>query len=491
MPFRQFLLDMSFGFGVGDFIVVCTLAFKLGERCKASTIEFKDVSQEVTALLIVLRAIEKFWHLQDLPPVDRYELSTLSDGCKECLTNLEGYLDKYQSLGSKWKSAIDRMRWTFKNITPLPNRLLSNAVLLSAFNATLTQRILQDTSLKNAANSEQRRIVAEAQVLEKLNAIYQELQDGRRIVSCFTHVTVDDLNRNDQNAWHEVTKDLEDAGAHTHSITSSHMLIKDWIENVTGDPEGQDSHSESGSLSDDDHGISDSPVELHSLSGKAPKVNTDALEDKKRIRSLQHDIAKLMLKCQGFDGIVRMSSRSRAEDILQILQQPNPASALALMIKLYDDVDTENNPGNRELVDLPAKYMFHELDSLNAGYLVRTEVEKLCFEATQSADVGLSEEQLSDLVIDCDTPQDGKIESREFDRLCWNLLERAQLWKQIQFRKTVKFAKTFGVKRANSHRKWLVDEKPNQIALPHNWEVQESPAGTPRFVQVESGFLTL
>jgi len=102
-------------------------------------VEFRDISREVSSLQIVLKAVEKAWRARDLSPIERYEVAEISAGCKEVLTDLEKNLDKYQSLGSRWKNPIDRMRWASKDIAPLRNRLISNTVLLSTFNTTLAQ----------------------------------------------------------------------------------------------------------------------------------------------------------------------------------------------------------------------------------------------------------------------------------------------------------------------------------------------------------------
>ena len=87
----------------------------------------------------VLKAIEEAWGANDLAPYQRYELSNLVEGCREVLRDLERKLDKYQSLGSNWKSPLDRFRWAAEDIAPIRVKLMHNAVYLSTFNTTLAR----------------------------------------------------------------------------------------------------------------------------------------------------------------------------------------------------------------------------------------------------------------------------------------------------------------------------------------------------------------
>ena len=61
------------------------------------------------------------------------------DGCKEVLIDIGKSLDKCSSLGTSWKRPLDQMRWAATDIAPLRERLISNVVLLSSFNATISQ----------------------------------------------------------------------------------------------------------------------------------------------------------------------------------------------------------------------------------------------------------------------------------------------------------------------------------------------------------------
>src|ERR1700722_7813857 len=127
---------MSFGFSVGDFINVLALAWKVYKSCKDSCDDFKNISGEVAGLHIVLLETKDFVteHGETLSADRAAHLSTLGKGCNGVLTDLEVLLKRYQSLGSKTQRTWERLRWGTEDIAQLRERLISQTLLLTAFN---------------------------------------------------------------------------------------------------------------------------------------------------------------------------------------------------------------------------------------------------------------------------------------------------------------------------------------------------------------------
>jgi hypothetical protein len=50
---------MSFGYSVGDFIAVGTLAWNVYKLCKAAPVSFGNISMEVPSLHVVIKEAEK------------------------------------------------------------------------------------------------------------------------------------------------------------------------------------------------------------------------------------------------------------------------------------------------------------------------------------------------------------------------------------------------------------------------------------------------
>jgi hypothetical protein len=124
---------MSFGFGIGDFIVLGQLAWKVYKSCKDAPESFKNISQEVLSLHAVLREVEENLSAQTLPVTRQANLETIGDGCRNVLEDLQSLVDKYENLGTQSKRTWDRMKWGYEDIAELRSRLTSNTVLLIAF----------------------------------------------------------------------------------------------------------------------------------------------------------------------------------------------------------------------------------------------------------------------------------------------------------------------------------------------------------------------
>lgn len=124
---------MSFGFGVCDFVKLVELAWKIYKSCKDSPESFKNVSQEVLSLHVVLKEAEEILSGHPLSQSKEASLATITRGCEDVLQDLQSLVLKYDSLGSKTKRTWDRLRWHSDDIAELRARLTSNTVLLTAY----------------------------------------------------------------------------------------------------------------------------------------------------------------------------------------------------------------------------------------------------------------------------------------------------------------------------------------------------------------------
>lgn len=129
---------MSFGVGVGDVILVSSLAWKLYKACKDSSEEFQQVSMDLMSLHAVLRETEDYLQEHsDLPASRVNRLQILCNGCNPVLTELEALFNKYESLGTQQQRTWDRMRFGLKDLTDLRARLVCSTTMLNAFNIAL------------------------------------------------------------------------------------------------------------------------------------------------------------------------------------------------------------------------------------------------------------------------------------------------------------------------------------------------------------------
>ena len=130
---------MSFGFGVGDFLAVGQLSWKVYKKCKDSSGNYAELSNEVLALHGVVKEVEELVAEQDLTSGQNKSLSIHRQGCEDVLNDLESLLLKYESLGTKSQRTFDRMGFGMQDINSLRLRLISNVSLLEAFNNRYTK----------------------------------------------------------------------------------------------------------------------------------------------------------------------------------------------------------------------------------------------------------------------------------------------------------------------------------------------------------------
>jgi hypothetical protein len=131
---------MSVGFGVGDVVLVSGLAWKLYKACRDSGGEFQQLSAELTSLHVVMCEIKDYLaENSDLEASRRNRLEILCENSKGTLLELEGLLQRYESLGTQAQRTWDRVRFGTHNVTDLRARLTSHATLLSAFNTAMAK----------------------------------------------------------------------------------------------------------------------------------------------------------------------------------------------------------------------------------------------------------------------------------------------------------------------------------------------------------------
>ena len=83
---------MSFGYSVGNVIVVSTLVWKLYRVCKDSSNDFKNISSEVASLHVVLKELEENLSDQSMNTSQQAQLSVIGDGCTDVINDLDDLL---------------------------------------------------------------------------------------------------------------------------------------------------------------------------------------------------------------------------------------------------------------------------------------------------------------------------------------------------------------------------------------------------------------
>ena len=124
---------MGFGYSVGDFVVIGQLAWRIYKVCKDAPESFKNIAQEVLSLHAVLKELEETYSDANFSAAQQSRLRIVGDGCRAVLEDLQGLVDRYNSLGTSTKRTWDRLAWGSEDIAELRSRLISNTGLLTTF----------------------------------------------------------------------------------------------------------------------------------------------------------------------------------------------------------------------------------------------------------------------------------------------------------------------------------------------------------------------
>ncbi|MCJ1357416.1 MAG: hypothetical protein MMC33_007412 [Icmadophila ericetorum] len=107
---------MSFGYGVGDIITVAQLARSIWKRAADAPDQFKIFRTEVAGLYLALGEVAKYASDLDKKPAE--DLSSLVEGRRDVLQELDTILTKHGALGSeakglgaKLQKMLLRLKW--------------------------------------------------------------------------------------------------------------------------------------------------------------------------------------------------------------------------------------------------------------------------------------------------------------------------------------------------------------------------------------------
>lgn len=237
---------VPYGFGVGDFVAVGTLAWNVYKSCRAAPGSFSNISTEVLSLHAVLKEADETVFRSALSPESQARLKTIGDGCQCVLGDLQALVDKYESLGTQSKRTWDRMKWGAEDIVEVRSRIVSNTTLLTAFirwAASLLKYL--DLPLMQLLLSTSQRSVE-----QKLDKLISDFQQGKRAPSVVSLQTVDSLDPDDKEAWRTIRKELEDIGISVAAFDANKDFIFEWFSNAldTGAFQEQPVSSPSGSV---------------------------------------------------------------------------------------------------------------------------------------------------------------------------------------------------------------------------------------------------
>ena len=125
---------MSLPCGMGDIIAISGLALKVYTAYKEAPDNYRNISDEVNSLHIVIKKAAKHFESTSLSDSNWQEGQEVLKGCQNVLEDLDCLIEKYNSLASSSTSkAIQKIQLGAEDIATLRARITSNTTLLNGF----------------------------------------------------------------------------------------------------------------------------------------------------------------------------------------------------------------------------------------------------------------------------------------------------------------------------------------------------------------------
>ncbi|KAL8905365.1 MAG: hypothetical protein Q9171_006695 [Xanthocarpia ochracea] len=198
---------MSFGCGVGDFILLTKLGWNVYKKCKDSTGSYAELTSDVSSFRSVLQETEELLSEQTLTEMQKSRLLSCQQGCEAVLNDLDNLLARYESLGTSKQRTFDRMRMGHEDVNGIRQRLILNGSLLDSFNSASSFARLE----------------------RKLSLIVSEVRSGKRKDSVISDKDFEKTAEDDQETWDALRRDLEDIGISQQVIKEQKIFIIDWF----------------------------------------------------------------------------------------------------------------------------------------------------------------------------------------------------------------------------------------------------------------------
>lgn len=126
---------MSLGCSVGDIMAISGLAIKVYPAYNDASGAYRNSSNEVKSLHIIINKTVKHFESTTLSEGNRQEDQEVLEGCRNVPENLNALIIKYNSIAS---ASISQIIWKIKlgteDIATLRARLTLNITLLNSFN---------------------------------------------------------------------------------------------------------------------------------------------------------------------------------------------------------------------------------------------------------------------------------------------------------------------------------------------------------------------
>ncbi|KAI4680828.1 hypothetical protein J4E81_010012 [Alternaria sp. BMP 2799] len=261
----------SFGFSIGDIVLVGNYAYSVYKSCKNAGDNFREITSDVASLRTLLLALDDECKnpqssFQQLPLAQKGELAARLQDCKADLRSVKKILHDFRSLDKRDARYRDRLAFTTGKQAAIREKIATHSVrlqqLLTGINVGTFSRIERNTEAHYLSLLE---------IRAKLDRIHLDVLAGRRDATTF--INSDDVVALEDEVLNDNMTEVDvDVSYEVHS----------WVERVyleTSQPLSMPDNDDA-AIEDDDTSSSNSS---DTCSVQEPS-NTDSLRNDSHVR---------------------------------------------------------------------------------------------------------------------------------------------------------------------------------------------------------------
>ena len=213
---------MSFGFSVGDFILLAQLTGRAYTCWKNACGEYTEITGQLNGLNVILERLHKESKAPEsllrAGEADHDGLKRILENSQTTVTQLNDVIVKFKDLGSSRRSNWDRLRLANNNLAELRSKLNLHISVLTAYLETVGLSALGRIEHDIGELPEMRKAI---------DKIAFEIRAGRRESSVVSTMTP--YEGDDQGVWRELRRELISDGFSSVSIKKCKPKLKRYI----------------------------------------------------------------------------------------------------------------------------------------------------------------------------------------------------------------------------------------------------------------------
>jgi hypothetical protein len=211
---------MSFGFSIGDAIILAQLTKQAFDGWKSACGEYANVTGSLASLQTLLARVEAEAQAPNSiftkSPEDLQGWAKVSGDCRSVVTELKEIVSKYKSLGTSRRRNWDRIRMSHTNLDTINRELVKKTTSISAYLSIL-------------GLSSQGRVENELlpELLRRIDSVAAQMKKGNSTIrSTMTMTTCDG---DDKALWREFRCDLLRNGYHGRDVKSHSIALQTYL----------------------------------------------------------------------------------------------------------------------------------------------------------------------------------------------------------------------------------------------------------------------